>query len=69
MKRSTVISFLILLPFSLMLSDGALGERHGEHGKMMGGQTARRRSRSSQRRMISPRKSGRCGSAWRSWRR
>lgn len=35
MKRSTVISFLILLFSSLALSGAALGERHGEHDRMM----------------------------------
>lgn len=35
MKRSTIISVLILLPFSLALSGAAVGERHGEHDRMM----------------------------------
>lgn len=34
MKRSTVISFLILLPSSWAFSGVALGERHGEHDRM-----------------------------------
>lgn len=40
MKRSTLISFLILLPSSSALSGVALGERHGEHERMMGEQAA-----------------------------
>src|SRR3972149_3475673 len=38
MKRSTVIGFLILLPSSLALSVGALGQ--GEHDRMMREQAA-----------------------------
>lgn len=35
MKRPTLISLLILLPSSWALSGAALGERHGEHDRMM----------------------------------
>jgi len=40
MKRSTFIGFLLLLLLSFSLAGTALGERHGEHGGMMGEQAA-----------------------------
>ncbi len=40
MKPSTVFGFLIIGPLSLLLSGAALGDRHSEHGRMMGTEAA-----------------------------
>ena len=40
MRHSILFATLVMVPISMSLSGAALGERHDEHGKVMGGQMA-----------------------------